>query len=420
MGQTAMRASDNLNFSLKEKLPAEVLATRPGPWTSYRSFPVFSWPWLARRTAWCLLWTTMVCLAVFLGARSDKAPMPVIIEINALIFIKLFATLCFGTIAATIVRTRLHDGMQRYASVKVLGALLFGMTVGVALVYFAVDTRRAELASMLSNLSPALAERIERDKENYAKSGHLVDLWTNVILSLLIGGGVAGLAFLREQRRVRELQQSRAFANLQSEKLAADSKLAVLQAQVEPHFLFNSLASVRALVKQDPDRAQAAIDALVHYLRATIPQLRAEQGSEVVSTVKQQVDLARAYLDVMAVRMGERLHVKVDMPEPLRALQFPPLLLISLVENAIKHGAEPAPDATTITIIASHMNDALSLSVIDDGAGLQPHAGSGVGLDNIRAQLTARYGDAATLTLAQNTPHGVRATITIPLALSTT
>lgn len=408
-----MRTSDNLKLNLKDTLPAEMLAVKPGPWTSYRSFPVFSGPWLIRRTAWCMLWTVLICLAVFLGARSDNAPMPIVIEINTLIFVKLFATLCLGTILATIVRTRLHDGVHH--SAKVLGALLLGMVLGVALVYFAVDTRRAELASTLSNLSPELADRIERDKASYAKHGHLVDLTTNIIIVLTIGGGLAGIAFLREQRRVRELQQSRAFAHLQSEKLAADSKLAVLQAQVEPHFLFNSLASVRALVKQDPDRAQAAIDALVKYLRATIPQLRAEQGGEVVSTVKQQVDLARAYLDVMAVRMGERLRVRVDVPDELGALPFPPLLLISLIENAIKHGAEPAPGVTTISIVAARTNGTLSLSVIDDGAGLQPHAGSGVGLANIRAQLATRYGEAASLTLTQNTPRGVRATITTPL-----
>jgi signal transduction histidine kinase len=416
-----MRASDDFNLSLQDTLPPEVLAAKPGLWTSYRSFPVFSWPWLRRRTAWCLLWIMVVCFAVFLGAQRDKAPWPDVIEINVLIFIKLFAVLCFGTIAATIARTRLHRGPQQHATVKVLSALLFGMIVGVALVYFAVDSRRAELAAKLSNLSPDLAERIERDNANYAKRGHLVDLTTNIITALLIGGGLAGVAFLREQRRLRELSQTRAMATLQSEKLAADSKLAVLQAQVEPHFLFNSLASVRALVKQDPDRAQATIDALVQYLRATIPQLRAELGGEVVSTLRQQVDLARAYLDVMAVRMGERLQVRVDVPDALGALPFPPLLLISLIENAVKHGAEPAAGVTTIIIHATrHTNDQLSVSVIDDGAGLQPSAISGVGLANIRAQLAAMFGDAASLTLTQNREGGVRATISLPAVTTKT
>jgi signal transduction histidine kinase len=412
----AMNTPDQFNLDLKDTLPPAVLAAKPGLWTSYRSFPVFSWPWLRRRTAWCVLWIMVVCLAVILGARSNKAPWPDVIEINVLIFIKLFALLCFGTIAATIARTRLHRSQQESTTLKVLGALVLGMLLGVALVYFAVDTRRAELAAKLSNLSPDVAERVARDKDDYAKHGHLVDLTTNIVIALVCGGGLAGLAFLREQRRLRELSQSRAMALLQSEKLAADSKLAVLQAQVEPHFLFNSLASVRALVKQDPDRAQSAIDALVQYLRATIPQLRAEQGREIVSTVKQQVDLAHAYLQVMAVRMGERLRVKVDVPEALAALPFPPLLLISLIENAVKHGAEPAPGVTTITILATRgAHDTLSISVIDDGAGLQPHAGHGVGLANIRAQLAARYGDAAMLSLTQNPAGGVRATITLPI-----
>jgi two-component sensor histidine kinase len=411
-----MRTPSHFNLNLTDTLPPEVLAAKPGLWTSYRSFPVFSWPWLRRRTAWCVLWIMVVCFAVFLGARRDQAPWPDVMEINALIFIKLFAVLCFGTIAATIARTRLHRSPQENTTLKVLGALVFGMLAGVALVYVAVDTRRAELAAKISSLSPDLAERVAREKDDYTKRGHLVDLTTNIIITLVCGGGLAGLALVREQRRLRELSQSRAFANLQTEKLAADSKLAVLQAQVEPHFLFNSLASVRALVKQDPDRAQSAIDALVHYLRATIPQLRAEQGSEIVSTVKQQVDLAHAYLQVMAVRMGERLRVKVDVPDTLGALPFPPLLLISLIENAVKHGAEPATGVTTITILATRgAEDALSLSVIDDGAGLQPHAGHGVGLANIRAQLAARYGDAATLSLTQNPAGGVRATITLPV-----
>jgi LytS/YehU family sensor histidine kinase len=294
------------------------------------------------------------------------------------------------------------------------------MLSGVALIFFAVDADRDRLASAvrITEQDATAAQIAAEKKRDYKKVGRWSDLSTNVLLTFALGGGLAGIAYMREGYRFASVEQERNVAEAQSQKQESDAKLAILQAQVEPHFLFNSLASVRALVKQEPDRAQATIDALVTFLRASIPQMRAEQGVEVVSTVKQQVDLAKAYLDVMAVRMGDRLTVKVDVPEILYEHPFPPLLLISLAENAIKHGAEAKAGTTHITIRAkTTAAQQLMISVTDTGVGLQPVATSGVGLANIRAQLTTRFGDTAELQLSQNNTGegGVIASIVIPL-----
>ena len=189
---------------------------------------------------------------------------------------------------------------------------------------------------------------------------------------------------------------------------------AVMQAQVEPHFLFNTLASVRALVRQDPAQAEATLDALVDFLRATIPKLREDRGLH--ATLGQQLDLCSSYLALMQVRMGGRLTYDVRAYEALRAVPFPPSLLITLVENAIKHGIEPRPGPGRIEIDAVRDGDALRVQVRDDGAGLQPGLSTGVGLANVREQLAARYGARAAFVLSPAAEgRGVCAEIRVPL-----
>jgi sensor histidine kinase YesM len=147
-------------------------------------------------------------------------------------------------------------------------------------------------------------------------------------------------------------QRARELARLRQEKNEADLRLTVLQAQVEPHFLFNTLASIHSLIRPDPIRAEATIEALVDHLRATMPKFRAEIGST-HSTLAQQIEVCWSYLAVMKVRMGHRLRYAVDVPECLRSHTFPPLMLISLVENAIKHGIEPSPSGGNIVMSAA-------------------------------------------------------------------
>jgi two-component sensor histidine kinase len=188
-----------------------------------------------------------------------------------------------------------------------------------------------------------------------------------------------------------------------------EAKLAALQAQVEPHFLYNTLASVQALTEVDPQQASAMTGHLIQYLRNALPKMR-----ESVSTVGQEIELVRAYLNILQMRMGKRLSFEIDVPPELMDAAFPPLMLPSLVENAIKHGLEPQREGGMVTIRASEAGGRIRMSVADTGRGFGEALGTGVGLANIRERLAALHGDGATLTLEAQEPHGVVATIEVP------
>ena len=188
-----------------------------------------------------------------------------------------------------------------------------------------------------------------------------------------------------------------------------EAKLSALQAQVEPHFLYNTLASVQALTEVDPAQANAMTGHLIQYLRNALPKMR-----ESVSTVGQEIELVRAYLNILQMRMGKRLAFEIAVPADLMEAPFPPLMLPSLVENAIKHGLEPQREGGMVTISAYVDGGKLRVTVADTGRGFAETLGSGVGLTNVRERLAALYGDAGRLTLEANTPHGVVATIEVP------
>jgi len=188
-----------------------------------------------------------------------------------------------------------------------------------------------------------------------------------------------------------------------------EAKLSALQAQVEPHFLYNTLASVQALTEVDPQQANLMTGHLIQYLRNALPKMR-----ESVSTVGQEIDLVRAYLNILQMRMGKRLSFEIDVPQELMDAPFPPLMLPSLVENAIKHGLEPLREGGSVRITASAEGDTLHLAVTDTGRGFGDSLGTGVGLTNIRERLLALYGDKGKLTLVAGEPHGVVATIEVP------
>ena len=212
----------------------------------------------------------------------------------------------------------------------------------------------------------------------------------------------------RASQRVAEMKRKEADYARMSQQVT-EAKLSALQAQVEPHFLYNTLASVQALTEVDPQQANAMTGHLIQYLRNALPKMR-----ESVSTVGQEIDLVRAYLNILQMRMGKRLGFEIAVPAELMEAPFPPLMLPSLVENAIKHGLEPQREGGTVTISAYADGDKLRVTVADTGRGFAETLGTGVGLTNIRERLAALYGDAAKLTLEANTPHGVVATIEVP------
>ena len=194
------------------------------------------------------------------------------------------------------------------------------------------------------------------------------------------------------------------------ERQAEEAQLQLLQAQIEPHFLFNTLANVRRLYRRQPAAGAEAIDSLMVYLRAALPQVRRTE-----STLGDEFDLAQAYLQLFRVRMGSRLRFTLDLPPELRAVPFPPMVLVTLTENAIKHGIAPADLGGTVRLGARLDGGQLQVTVSDDGVGLGAASagGSGVGLVNIRRQLAARFGDRARLTL-EDAGTGVRSRISLP------
>jgi sensor histidine kinase YesM len=221
-----------------------------------------------------------------------------------------------------------------------------------------------------------------------------------------------------QQRRDRQLalaEQQRAVAELSKQVTLAELKS--LQAQVEPHFLYNTLAGVQYLVRHNPGLADQMLEHLITYLRRAVPSMRAQ-----ASTVQAECELVQAYLEIMKLRLGGRLQTEVVCNADVTQLPLPPMMLATLVENAIKHGIEPLPQGGRIAVLACREGDDLCITVTDTGAGL-PSAhdaatvvGDGVGLANIADRLRALYGDAASLSVCSRLGGGVVASLRIALA----
>ncbi|WMW82449.1 histidine kinase [Undibacterium cyanobacteriorum] len=195
-----------------------------------------------------------------------------------------------------------------------------------------------------------------------------------------------------------------------TEKELSVAKLNLLHAQVEPHFLYNSLASAQLLTRSDPAKADEMLGNLITYLRHSLP--RTEDS---LSTIGEELERTRAYLDIMKIRMGSRLNVQYEIPDYLKPVLFPSMMLQTLVENAIKHGLEPKSGGGTIWVLARAHENMVAVTVADDGRGFSAEsAGTGIGLRNVRERLRLAYGNTAQFSIVANFPNGVAATITVP------
>ena len=213
-------------------------------------------------------------------------------------------------------------------------------------------------------------------------------------------------------RRVADMRRREQASALQSttEKELTVAKLSLLHAQVEPHFLYNTLASAQLLTRADPARADQMLGNLIMYLRHSLP--RTENA---LSTVGEELERVQAYLDILKIRMGSRLNLQVEVPKELHAVLFPTMMLQTLVENAIKHGLEPKPGGGTVWILARAHENSVALTVADDGRGFSSEGGgTGIGLRNVRERLRLAYGTTASFAIVANFPAGVAATITVP------
>lgn len=213
-------------------------------------------------------------------------------------------------------------------------------------------------------------------------------------------------------RRVAEHRRGEKAAAAQTavEKELAVARLGLLHAQVEPHFLYNTLASAQLLAGSDPPRAERMLGHLIQYLRHSLPR----DGVE-MSTLGAELERALAYLEILRIRMGPRLEVQVDVPAELRATPLPPMMLQTLVENAIKHGLEPRTAGGTVWIRARRSDGQVAITVADDGEGFNAaSSGTGVGLRNVRERLRLLFGGEASLAVVANFPNGVAATLCVP------
>ncbi len=211
------------------------------------------------------------------------------------------------------------------------------------------------------------------------------------------------------ERRKGEEAQVRESA---AERELSEAKLSLLHAQVEPHFLYNTLASAQVLTRTDPPRADQMLGNLITYLRRSLPRTEAA-----MSTLGEELERTRAYLEILKIRMGERLAVQIQVAPSLESVPLPPMMLQTLAENAIKHGLEPLPGGGNVWITARLASGQVSITVADDGRGFnEDGAGTGIGLRNVRERLRLAYGEAASLAIMANFPKGVAATITVPFA----
>jgi len=255
-----------------------------------------------------------------------------------------------------------------------------------------------------------------------ASGGGVMSLKT-VLLSLTVGVVGTIVFYSRERlRHARTRAESEGWRAIAAERTAAQAQLQALRAQVEPHFLFNTLANVSALVDRDPAAARALIDDLARHLRATLSHARAESTS-----LGEELDVTASLLGIMKRRLGDRLQWHFDVPEALRATIVAPMLVQPLVENAVKHGIEPQSAGGTIEVRARREADGtLVVEVADTGRGLPgtgapgtpaepaPRDGSGTGLANLAERLRAIYGPQARLALRENAPRGTIARLTLP------
>ena len=269
------------------------------------------------------------------------------------------------------------------------------------------------LAAMLSPLIVQLLSFGGDVSAFLGSKGHVRGYVLVVVCAVIVGTLFAFGALYRErdaQARAQALQFELERETLQRQ--AADARLHLMTAQIQPHFLLNTLANVQALMESGSPRAVPVFRALIDYLRAAVPHL--QQGD---ATVKDEERLVRAYLELMHMRMPDRLTFRAEIDPSLHGMRFPAMALLTLVENAIHHGIDPGVDGGRVEVGGKRgEGGTVHLWVADTGVGLSANAGEGTGLANLRARLKASFGEGARLELSEEQPHGVRADIWVPAA----
>jgi signal transduction histidine kinase len=442
----------------EQALPAEV-SIQSDTWLNrYRNFPVFSKTWFRHRSIAFIgtyLFITTIVFIIALITKGDWRLYSVVVLPTLLSAVSLTVA---GQAMAVWVR------QKRFAPKKEAICLCLALVMGAAFTFgvFKASGRLAKLA-IYGDASHKIFDDKKREPAkkpadvpsasaaSVSASGSIsepastsapasasataakpktddtdieIDKWVQMVvgaspmafLLFYTGSGFDLWFFFRQRKRLAEALRQQELKRAQDARREAELRLSVLVAQVEPHFLFNTLAGVRSAILTEPLRATAIVDHLVDYLRSTIPQMRGD-GSTEQGRLAKQLEATRAYLGLMQARIP-RLTYSVE--SELKDAAFPPLLLISLVENAIKHGVEPKIGPVHVSVSARYFDqdneEKLEVAVSDNGLGFGgTTSGSGIGLANIRERLESMYGTRASLVLKARPEGGVTASIVIPL-----
>lgn len=309
-----------------------------------------------------------------------------VVVVARALLVGLGALLAFGVMERW--PARLPRWIARW--VLQLAAIVVVVPIGAALAYWVTTEGHPDFA---------------HDKLRLAGYGALT------FAGILFGPWIA-VAALVQQRDAFARDQAMAFALERSEleRQALDARYRLLQAQVEPHFLFNTLANVQALVETGSPRAAQVLQSLIAYLRAAVPRL-----NDPATTLGRELELVKAYLDVMHMRMPDRMTFDMRVDPATTQLQCPPMTLLTLVENAVRHGIDPSEVGGSIDIEVRHAADRCVMRVTDTGVGLQAGGGSlGTGLASLRERLQLTFGGEARLDVENILPQGVRAVVSFP------
>jgi len=276
----------------------------------------------------------------------------------------------------------------------------------------AIEEAKSQIEEAINEANPPNTRVVHA----FRLGDHMVGFMVAMIFVSMIIKIMAAGRFKAEAQAVQatEIAESEAL-----KRQVVEARMAAMQAQVEPHFLFNTLASIDHLIETDPPRASRMQKNLIALLRASMPTMR-EANAQAKRDLGRELAVIRPYLEILKVRMEERLQTEVRVPDGLLSADFPPMMLQGLVENAIKHGLEPKAEGGRLTVSAEIVHGKLAVTVADTGLGFgkAATAGTGIGLNNIRERLQLLYGSKAGLTVAENPGGGTAVTITVPYTTS--
>ncbi len=252
------------------------------------------------------------------------------------------------------------------------------------------------------------------------KTTTMGDSFTDIAFLLIVASAILKVSYKGTiQAEVKAAEATETAESEQLKRQVVEARMAAMQAQVEPHFLFNTLASIDHLIETDPPRASQMQKNLIALLRASMPSMR--ESTPTSHNLGREMAVIRPYLEILKVRMEDRLQTSIQVPEGLLSAEFPSMMIQSLVENAIKHGLEPKAEGGQLAVSAEIVHGKLAVTVADTGLGFgkAETAGTGIGLANIRERLKLLYGDRASMVVADNAPSGTVVTLTVPYQAQT-